>query len=387
MKKILIVGNGFDLYHGLPTRYTDFLSFAEHWDAFIAEYNCNKDKVHKGSALSQNDFHLSERGEMTDKAMQAFAKYSDMLDEKHIAFLDKNLKENCWIKYFECNLPSGKNWIDFEREIEALLKQVEILHNRIISREPGGHSDRIWSSVRKAICIFGASDKEFYKMLFSPNPRFNPDKEDVTENKKALISVMLDQLNALNKCLEYYMSDFISLIPCNGYSQQIMDLDDVFLLNFNYTYTYATVYGKQRLKEHHPVHGEAKESNLVLGIQDDAFPDTNEYIYFQKYFQRIQKRTGNIYKRWLEMFDPNDENEVYIIGHSLSPFDKGILQDFFLNESVVSIKIFYHKQEAYEDIVINLISSFGKDFVIENTGTGRIVFEELKPLKAGRLKR
>lgn len=28
-KKILIIGNGFDLTHGLPTRYSDFLNFIE----------------------------------------------------------------------------------------------------------------------------------------------------------------------------------------------------------------------------------------------------------------------------------------------------------------------------------------------------------------------
>ena len=27
--KILIIGNGFDLAHGLPTRYLDFLEFAQ----------------------------------------------------------------------------------------------------------------------------------------------------------------------------------------------------------------------------------------------------------------------------------------------------------------------------------------------------------------------
>ena len=28
-KKILLIGNGFDLAHGLPTKYTDFLKFVE----------------------------------------------------------------------------------------------------------------------------------------------------------------------------------------------------------------------------------------------------------------------------------------------------------------------------------------------------------------------
>ena len=33
-KKILLIGNGFDLAHGLPTKYTDFLGFVERFENF-----------------------------------------------------------------------------------------------------------------------------------------------------------------------------------------------------------------------------------------------------------------------------------------------------------------------------------------------------------------
>ena len=39
MTDLLIVGNGFDLYHGLPTRYTDFLKFISYWSIFWDNYN------------------------------------------------------------------------------------------------------------------------------------------------------------------------------------------------------------------------------------------------------------------------------------------------------------------------------------------------------------
>ena len=37
MNEILIIGNGFDIYHGLPTRYSDFIFLAEHWEDFYNE--------------------------------------------------------------------------------------------------------------------------------------------------------------------------------------------------------------------------------------------------------------------------------------------------------------------------------------------------------------
>ena len=38
MSKILVIGNGFDLAHGLPTKYTDFLDFSELFIADEREY-------------------------------------------------------------------------------------------------------------------------------------------------------------------------------------------------------------------------------------------------------------------------------------------------------------------------------------------------------------
>lgn len=38
-KDVLIIGNGFDLYHKLPTRYIDFLFLVKNWSDFFDDYN------------------------------------------------------------------------------------------------------------------------------------------------------------------------------------------------------------------------------------------------------------------------------------------------------------------------------------------------------------
>lgn len=129
---------------------------------------------------------------------------------------------------------------------------------------------------------------------------------------------------------------------------------------------------------------------LRIGIADDSFQDTLDYIYFQKYFQRIQKRTGSFYKEWLvKPKHPTSDDataKVFIMGHSLNKVDKGVLQDFFYETNVDMIKIFYYSQSGYESQVINLIDMFGKDFAIDQTGRGRIVFEKLEPATVGRIR-
>lgn len=70
---------------------------------------------------------------------------------------------------------------------------------------------------------------------------------------------------------------------------------------------------------------------------------------------------------------------MYILwGIHLPIGDQGILKDIFLNDFIQKITIYYHSQLAYEQQVINLIAMFGKNYVIEQTGKERIIFEKLE---------
>lgn len=280
------------------------------------------------------------------------------------------------------------NWIDFEGEIYNVLKLVEEYYSEFIP-EMRKRNDApikyIPGDMSTVINIFKKNcPEEYIDFTQGIISRSDTEKDKLKNNKEMLLSTMKRELDDLIKCLDYYLLDFVSNIKVEQYSEQIKELSYINLLNFNYTYTYASVYGKNSLREHHRIHGDCLEEDMVLGIPDESFPSTLDYIYFQKYFQRIQKRTGNYYKSWIT--EPNAREKsledvpinVFIMGHSLADSDKGILKEIFMNDFVYKITIFYHSQMAYEQQVINLVSMFGKDFVIEQTANDRIVFEKLK---------
>lgn len=389
--KILIIGNGFDLYHGLPTGYRDFLFFAKNWMSFKEEYV----KQDKSGGAQEGDVikvRLGERNELRKESLLDFASNAGLYSEEHIKYLDEHLQDNAWLIYFgKISIP-GRNWIDFEAEIERALNQVELFYSNLL---PSIHNDvpmKHMPDLMRTV-IYSFSDKaeksgngyqNLAKGILRPN---DADPEKLNPNKALLLESMKTELDALNKCLCYYLLEFVSAIDIGVYSEQIKELGDIYLLNFNYTYTYAAVYGKRALLQHHPIHGEAKEENLVLGIPDESFSDTLDYVYFQKYFQRIQKKTGNFYKEWPVRSEHSTLEDmpaqVFIMGHSLSKVDRGVLKDFFYEQNVEQIKIFYHSQTGYENQVLNLVDMFGRDFVIDQTGRGRIVFEELKPAVEG----
>ena len=379
MTDLLIVGNGFDLYHGLPTRYTDFLKFISYWSIFWDNYNGEA----KAQVCTPFRVKLSEQNEIIEESMRDFASHQGYYKYEHLEFINSHI-DNLWIQYFLKKQLSSVNWIDFEGEIYNVLKLVEEYYSEFIP-EMRKRNDApikyIPGDMSTVINIFKKNCPEEY-IVFTQGiiSRRDTEKDKLKNNKEMLLSTMKRELDDLIKCLDYYLLDFVSNIKVEQYSEQIKELSYINLLNFNYTYTYASVYGKNSLREHHRIHGDCLEEDMVLGIPDESFPSTLDYIYFQ----RIQKRTGNYYKSWIT--EPNAREKsledvpinVFIMGHSLADSDKGILKEIFMNDFVCKITIFYHSQLAYEQQVINLVSMFGKDFVIEQTANDRIVFEKLK---------
>ena len=390
-RNILIIGNGFDLYHKLPTRYIDFLMLIANWNVF---YNNYKDNLKKGSGnydVKEFNIRLSENGELNLESLEDFAKYARIYDTESIEFLNSNIKNNILIKHFYENRKKIiiNNWVNFEAEIENYLKTIEIFYNfirkeyRTKSYDDNKYILNTYEHVGQFIETLSQNlDIELNNPFYSdylPETEF----EEKKEKKKLLLSIK-NQLDDFIKCFKIYISEFVSRLKITVKSKTVCDLlsnyMELYSITFNYTDTIEKIYNLDKMHCHY-VHGSTSKDNIVLGIDDNAF-DNNDYIYFQKYYQRIQKMTGSIYLKWLapplnDYFSIN----LHIFGHSLDKTDKGILKDLFFNDYVKQVIIYYHNQRAYEDLVINLVEMFGKDYVIENTGSGKIVFKELeKPI-------
>ena len=139
--RVLVVGNGFDLAHYLPTKYTDFLKVAESaqkdfiqnddGDAAKAQQN-KKRKGLLGQPVSNENLlqraimsvvikfkecfmdHISEEwktgriqqpgtidhGELTDRILRLFDKKIKELDKYNLAWESLLLKQNIWLQYF-----------------------------------------------------------------------------------------------------------------------------------------------------------------------------------------------------------------------------------------------------------------------------------------------
>lgn len=112
---------------------------------------------------------------------------------------------------------------------------------------------------------------------------------------------MMADLDKLIRALEIYLSDYINNLPVEKRLPDIEGLKIDKVLSFNYTNTYARLYGKDNPDiEYDYIHGKAdidhdiNSCNIVLGI-DEYLPEgekdeNTEFIQFKKFYQRIYKK-------------------------------------------------------------------------------------------------
>lgn len=324
---ILIIGNGFDLAHGLPTRYTDFLKYCRDY---------NKDKP----ILDVNE-----------------------LNEEFLSFVENNI----WLKYFMKITPAldeDKTWIDFEKEIVNMVTNFESkglnLDFDVFTREIKLYITLEKKDIRTFVSSFTDATNG---NLFSFK---NADIKNKIKNEKDFIDFIYSELRVFSRAFEIYCV-YVNRFKNVGKLIENKTVDCV--LSFNYTRTFERLYSKDGTKYCY-IHGKAQafkdKSNVIFGI-DDSLSNGAEnrdftWVKFKKYHQRIFYKTGSKYKDWLKKGDKN-EVTVHIVGHSLDKTDHDVLREFFDKEC--TIIIYYYNEADFLDKIQKVISIIGKEELIK----------------------
>ena len=161
---------------------------------------------------------------------------------------------------------------------------------------------------------------------------------------------------------------------CNSYIK-----NNDYVLTFNYTNTYAELYGSKADIIH--VHGKLDDS-IVLGINSNEYDNvgSNDYkfIRYKKYYQRITKRTlDDLNPLFTYINLTTEQRSLSIIGHSLDVSDGDILTVIFDVFDV--IKIYFHNDNALDSYVKNLKLIFGAKELSKMTFSQKVIFRKLPP--------
>ena len=321
---VLVIGNGFDLHHKLNTRYSDFVNFCK-------------------SAELTGD-------------------------------LKKICENNSFMNYFARVVEANDGWIDCEERIDYILNIFSLIISHFEETHRMMEVKILSSGQRAALKSFKNYMGEGSTGYFQFENRYKGPFREF--NKKLFLEDLKSELDDLIILLNYFLDTELEQLNLSTCSEQIKQIKAEYVVNFNYTDTCSKVYGINDGDVFY-IHGKLNEvpNNIVFGI-NDSDSENLDFIYFKKYFQRIQKRTGLLDRS--RFYDRTEGNfaRVHLFGHSLGETDKETLVQI---ESLSSqFIIYYLDQPDYESKVINLINLFGKDSVLEKIAVGKFVFEKIQ---------
>lgn len=351
---ILIIGNGFDLYHDLKTRYIDFISYL------------NENKTNE-------------------------------------------IGTNSFVKYF-CEVYSMRvrddvTWIDCENEIGKIISFFQSVTDKkvIIQKKKGSLDEEKFDFFGEKKIITNTFERYIH---YTPNtykiqPEYLIDyskesaaacDEEKILNIEKLIGDLINELKEFIKILELYLSKQEKESSINKLCTQLSIKTFSYVINFNYTHTYRLY--NIRDEEVLFVHGEINHNpnNMVLGFEDDNLGV--DYIWFQKYFQRIQKHIEAIdSSRFNRLIKYNSKYEkiqaistinealtvAYIFGHSLGCSDGDMITRIVdMSDKVI---IYWYDDGDYEMKLKNLFAVLKKERALNMIENGKISFEKIADLE------
>ena len=113
---VLFLGNGFDLFHKLPTKYINFLNTVDSLSKKNIDNISTVGNVFSDVSLNEKDKEIRE----------SYGEYGALYDDtsiemEHLKQLKSLSDKNLWFKYFSSSLKDDVTWIDFEKEIFTVI--------------------------------------------------------------------------------------------------------------------------------------------------------------------------------------------------------------------------------------------------------------------------
>lgn len=344
---ILLIGNGFDLAHGLPTNYRNFMDFLRILpepfpNSFPSPLNAWKQAAQK--VKEKNNQTLASLWEPFANAMPGSSASS-----RYFLEILEMVEGNFWVGYLKAKYygKRSEKWVDFEGDIREVIRFLDLANSD--TKVP--HLD---TSLKNLWNIMPDAEKGLLT--------FN----QWIQSETSLIDRLYADLRRLTRCFEIYLSFCVMENHLFAPKQKVkIPYDIQGVLSFNYTDTLARFHHQSA--EYCYIHGKAKrdntleDNNMVFGI-DEYLPSEErstrlDYVVFRKYYQRIFNRTDYQYTDWIQS---GMSHNLHIIGHSLEETDGDVLRELILHRGVITT-VYYRDKNSSGRQIQKLIQRLGYD--------------------------
>lgn len=418
MNRIILIGNGFDLAHLMPTSYKNFID--DYWQNVIEQLkqkgagsSYNNEQIEIKSIPPIFDFQKRPYENLTESVKKHNVSYNRIISR--ILFRNKFLEKITKESYLN-------KWVDIEneyyKELKNILKdtsnhfQIETLNNDLetIKNLLIDYLNKVESkSDLHPEKIIRIKNDIGYKIYFPYNPKdFSEEgKNKILEiefNKLKLIKDGIDR-NSINrndlpehtkKLIDYlnfeepliHVRQKLFSDSCHNHFN--LDLNEVLFLTFNYTFTEKLYkspssfdsFGQMKTPNIQQIHihgtiDKYDKNPIIFGYGDELDDD---YLNIEKLndnrfldnIKSIKYSESDNYKKVLE-FVNSDIYQIFIMGHSCGTSDRTLLNTLFEHENCVSIKTFYHQKDDENDNFSDVIRNISRNFNDKTKMRDRVV--------------
>lgn len=420
MNRIILIGNGFDLAHGLPTRYEDFINW--YLEQRLQGFAKNKTCVDSDALFSlkiEKGFSLGE-GTIIDSCSDYFQYFKAQLEDVSLPSLFLELVDGDELcvgsmsLFFRniCHSIETKKWVDIENEYYRLLiqcvvenksigctvrdlnKQLSCLQAYLVkylyrcmkyADKNENIKDFIYEPIQAndvAVEGWGKLVEYFQYWLGQEENIWKEKMQDYEFDKKEI----KDALGWRRDLIEYENnkaqeeSDIDTLTRYNGYFPHTgIFPDNILFLNFNYTVNAEQYFirNKARFKFNY-IHRRLDNANgIIFGYGDELDErynklleqNDNECLRYVKSFKYLE---SSDYRSVLSFIE-KAPYQVYIMGHSCGNSDRTLLNTLFEHRNCVTVKPFYHQKDDGTDNYLDLVQNISRNFTSMKLMRDRVV--------------
>ncbi|MCL2312432.1 MAG: bacteriophage abortive infection AbiH family protein [Firmicutes bacterium] len=411
MNRIILIGNGFDLAHGLLTGYKDFIN--NYWRDFtqktyaiftpyedkLVKFETNGGPKNSYESMCATKFGVkNEKGYNYDGIINIFrqeltkdSSYSNIkqliTDFNEASDLQLNLLFKS--KFFEhiSKTTCLNTWLDIENEYYEQLKICVEIGDIQRTQQLNEDFEQIKNELEKYLTeetkntlyqerkIKGLIYKDFVPIDFTKNGIDKLIEEEYSDYLKGLgeeDEKTIELHSHINELMnEEQIENARQYFEVNIFNMESMYPKNILFLNFNYTntsYKYLQEnYFRNKNNTIH-IHGELnnRDNPIIFGYGDELDDDylkieklnNNEYLKNVKSINYLKTKN---YRKLLDFIN-TDYFQIFILGHSCGNSDRTLLNTLFEHKNCVSIKPFYYKKsdgtDNYEEIIMNISRNF-----------------------------
>lgn len=403
MNRLVLIGNGFDLAHGLKTRYEDFINwYWENWGVRLL-YGMNRTETDDLCTFKIND------GIEVSNWAYAFGWYYQR--KNPLIPWDPNVviqiaKEDT--KF--CNFSMSplleritksietKRWVDIENEYYELLKkyalentqeaQIDALNTQLLCLQ-----EKLVEYLKSIEIPDKLLRTDIRPQIYAPfkihdisiesqQALINHVKSDMEANKRSIDAKHSLYGNSYSSGrIKSYKEKFLGNIVLNDEIPiELLLPNNIMLLNFNYTHTADLYCKKGYIFTVNQIHGDLNNpKSVIFGYGDELDDDYKTIVNknenkFLGNIKSIKYLESDNYRRLLSFIE-SEPYQVLIMGHSCGNSDRTLLNTLFEHKNCVSIKPYYYKwgEGEKDDNYIELVQNISRNFTDMKLMRDRVV--------------